>query len=411
MRVVVIGAGPAGMMAAGYAARSGADVILLERNSFLGKKLSITGKGRGNLTNNAAIDDFIPQYPENGSFLYSALHRFTNEDLCHFFHETGVPTVVERGGRVFPASQQAADLVGALQSFIERSGVRVYRDVRATAILAEGGKVKAVACGRQEFNSDAVVLATGGASYTATGSTGDGYRMAALLGHTVITPQPALVPLETAEPWVREAMGLSLRNVSVRLLVDGKISEEEFGEMLFTHYGVSGPAILTLSRKAVQAVKLGKRTEIEINLKPALHREQLEARILRDFTKNTRKQYKNSLDQLLPGKLIKPVIGLSGIDPETPIHQVTRQQRERLVDVISGLKLTISKIRPLNEAIVTAGGVSTREVDPRTMGSRLVQGLFFAGEILDVDGNTGGYNLQAAFSTGYLAGNCAAGQE
>ncbi len=411
MRVVVVGGGPAGMMAAGQAARAGADVLLLERNMRLGKKLAITGKGRGNLTNSADISDFIPQYGEGGTFLYGPLHRFSNDDLRCFFHNLGVHTVVERGGRVFPQTQKADDLVHGLERFLYNSGVRVTCGQRVTAITADGGSVRAVLCGHSSFAADKVVLATGGASYPATGSTGDGYKMAAALGHKIVPTRPALVPLETQETWVRAATGLSLRNVEVTLFVDGKPAASEFGEMLFTHYGVSGPVILTLSRAAAAALGQGKRTQLQINLKPALSAEQLDARLVRDFEKYSRKQFKNSLDELLPAKLIAPVIELCGIDASLPVHQVSREERQRLAQAISGLTLTVKKTRPLAEAIVTAGGVSTREIDPKTLESRLVKGLHFAGEIMDIAGNTGGYNLQAAFSTGYLAGLCAAKKE
>lgn len=411
MRVVVVGGGPAGMMAAGQAAAAGASVTLLERNDRVGKKLAITGKGRGNVTNAADIGDFIEQFPGNGTFLYGAFYRFTNDDVRRFFLELGVPTVVERGGRVFPESQKASDLVVAMKRFMARHGVRVQYGRRVTAVRTEGGRVTGVSCGSETVAADAVILATGGASYPTTGSTGDGYALAQRLGHTVITPRPALVPLETAEPWAKELTGLSLKNVTARVSVDGKTVAEEFGEMLFTHFGLSGPIILTLSREAVRCLKQKKQPLIYINLKPALTAEQLDARLLRDFEKYARKQFKNSLDELLPQRLVEPVIALTGIAPELPVHQISKKQRTALLDVLTGLPLTVTGQRPLREAIVTAGGISVKETDPTTMESRLVAGLFFAGELLDIDGNTGGYNLQAAFSTGFLAGRSAAGQE
>jgi predicted Rossmann fold flavoprotein len=404
MRVIVIGGGPAGMMAAGQAAAGGAEVILMERNKRLGKKLAITGKGRGNLTNSAPIDEFIDQFGKNGSFLYGPLYRFSNDDLCSFFHTMAVPTVTERGGRIFPESQKASDLVEAMERFLQHSGVRVHLDRRVTDILVENGQVAGVKGGGITERADAVVLATGGASYPATGSTGDGYRLAAKLGHTIVPVQPALVPLETKETWVRDATGLSLRNVEVSLSVGGKTKASEFGEMLFTHYGVSGPAILTLSREATKILAQGKQPVLHINLKPALSPEQLDARLVRDFDKYSRKQFKNSLTDLLPAKLVDPVIRLSAIDPELSVNQLTREQRRTLAGVLTGLELHIKSSRPLSEAIVTEGGVSILEIDPSTMESRLCGGLFFAGELIDIAGNTGGYNLQAAFSTGYLAG-------
>ncbi|MBS3899028.1 MAG: NAD(P)/FAD-dependent oxidoreductase [Dethiobacter sp.] len=411
LHVIVIGGGPAGMMAAGQAAAAGASVLLLERNDRLGKKLAITGKGRGNVTNAADIGDFIQQFPGNGSFLYTAFYRFTNEDVRNFFLAEGVPTVLERGGRVFPESQRAADLVAAMESFLRRQKVRVQFGRRVTAILTSGNQVCGISCGEEQLQADAVVLATGGASYPATGSSGDGYLLAKTQGHTVITPHPALVPLETAEAWSRELVGLSLKNVTARVKVNGKLIAEEFGEMLFTHYGLSGPIILTLSRVVVQALEQKQQPLILLNLKPALTPEQLDARLLRDFEKYARKQFKNSLLDLLPQRLIAPVMLLSGIPPELPVHQVSKIQRTALLEVLTCLPLTVTGKRPLREAIVTAGGVSVKEVNPATMESKLIKGLYFAGELLDVDGNTGGYNLQAAFSTGFLAGSSAASKE
>lgn len=399
------------MMAAGQAAVAGASVVLLERNQQLGKKLAISGKGRGNLTNAADISDFIQQFPGNGSFLYAAFYRFTNEDVRRFFLEQGVPTVVERGGRVFPQSQKASDLVEALRQFLGQQKVRVEFGRRATAILTDGNRVSGVACGAEKFPADAVVLATGGASYPATGSSGDGYLLAKKLGHTIISPQPALVPLETAEVWAKGLVGLSLKNVTARVRVSGRILAEEFGEMLFTHYGLSGPIILTLSRVVVRALEQKEQPLIQINLKPALTAEQLDARLLRDFEKYARKQFKNSLDDLLPQRLTVPVTVLAGIPPELPVHQVSRKQRLALLEVLTCLPLTVTGKRPLREAIVTAGGVTVKEVDSASMESKLLKKLYFAGELLDVDGNTGGYNLQAAFSSGFLAGWSAAEKE
>lgn len=408
MKVIVVGGGPAGMMAAGQAALAGAKVILLERNDRLGKKLAITGKGRGNLTNAADIREFIGQFGKNGQFLYGPFYRFNNEDLRKFFLELGVPTVVERGGRVFPASQKARDLVEALERFLKKAGVKVWYNCRVKEIVAAGGRVTGVRFGDREEACDALVLATGGASYPATGSTGDGYRLAQKLGHTIEPLYPALVPLETEEEWVRQATGLSLRNVAVTLGVDNRTVAEEFGEMLFTHYGVSGPVILTLSRRAAELLKKGKKPYISINLKPALSPEQLDNRLIRDFEKYSRKLFKNSLSDLLPAKLIEPVIQLSGVDPNLPVNQLTKRDRHSLLSVLRGLTLHIKGTRPLSEAIVTEGGVSTREIDPTTMESRVCKKLFLAGEVIDIAGNTGGYNLQAAFSTGYVAGQSAA---
>ena len=277
--------------------------------------------------------------------------------------------------------------------------------------MVDDSQVRGVLCGGEKFTADAVIVATGGASYPATGSTGDGYRLAEKVGHSIVKPRPALVPLETEETWVRELTGLALKNVNASVLVDGRVVAEEFGEMLFTHYGLSGPIILTVSREAVNALGRGKRPIIEINLKPALTMEQLDARLLRDFQKYTRKQFKNSLDELLPQKLIEPVVALAGIPPALPVNQVSKQQRQKLCEVLTALPLTVVGMRSLREAIVTAGGVAVKEIDPTTMASKLVNGLHFAGEVIDIDGNTGGYNLQAAFSTGYVAGVSAAAEE
>lgn len=411
MRVLVVGGGAAGMMAAGQAAKAGAGVTLLERNDRLGKKLAITGKGRGNVTNAADIEEMIAQFPGNGTFLYGAFYRFTNDDVRRFFLELGVPTVVERGGRVFPESQKAADLVSALERFMAKHGVTVQKGRRVTALAVEEGRIRGVRHGDEILAADAVIVATGGASYPATGSTGDGYILAQHCGHTIVPLRPALVPLETAEEWVRDLTGLSLKNVTARVTVDGRAIAEEFGEMLFTHYGLSGPIILTLSRAAVNALAKRKKPVIQINLKPALTPEQLDARLLRDFEQNARKQFKNSLSELLPQRLINPVMAQSGISPDLPVHQITKKQRVELAAVLTSLTLTVKGIRPLSEAIVTAGGVSVKEIDPTTMESKRIRGLYFAGEVMDVDGNTGGYNLQAAFSTGFVAGSSAAGQE
>ena len=411
VQIVVVGGGPAGMMAAGQAAKTGAKVVLLERNSRLGKKLAITGKGRGNITNAADIEDMIRQYPGNRSFLYGPLYRFTNEDLRRFFRDLGVATVIERGGRAFPESQRAQDIVAALEKFLINHNVKIKKESRVTALLMNGSSVQGVKCNGEIVPADAVIIATGGVSYPATGSTGDGYTLAKQAGHTIVTPQPALVPLETKERWVRDVTGVALKNVRAKLYVNEQLVAEEFGEMLFTHYGISGPIILTISRQAVMALSQGKQVQVKLNLKPALTAEQLDARLLRDFNKNIRKQFKNSLNDLLPQRLIGTMIKLSQIPPETPVNQITKEQRQAMLKALTELTLHIKSVRPLSEAIVTAGGVAVTEIQPTTMASKLVTGLYFAGEIIDIDGNTGGYNLQAAFSTGFVAGISAAKQE
>ncbi len=411
MRIIVVGGGPAGMMAAGHAAQAGAKVILLERNRRLGRKLAITGKGRGNITNAADIESMIRQYPGNGPFLYGPLYRFSNEDLRNFFQTLGVPTVVERGGRVFPESQRAQDIVSALEKFLASNNVEIRRESRVTSLLLSNGRVEGVKCNDEVISADAVIVATGGVSYPATGSSGDGYILAKQAGHTIIEPLPALVPLETKEKWVKDITGLALKNVTAKLYVNEQLIAEEFGEMLFTHYGISGPIILTISRQAVMALAQKKQVQIKLNLKPALTVEQLDARILRDFKKNIRKQFKNSLNDLLPRRLIDTIIQIAQIPPEMPVNQISKKQRQALLRTLTELTLHIKSVRPLSEAIVTAGGVAVSEIQPTTMASNLVEGLYFAGEVIDVDGNTGGYNLQAAFSTGYVAGVSAAKKE
>ena len=403
--ILVIGAGPAGMMAAIKAAENGASVTLLEKMRVPGRKMMITGKGRCNLTNAADISEIIRNIHGNGAFLNSAIRRFTNEDVCAFFEAQGVATKVERGMRVFPVSDKAQDAVDAMVYRINELGVHLETDTEVRHILVQDGRAPGVqrASGKI-FHADAVIVATGGASYPKTGSTGDGCRMAAELGHTIVPLRPSLVPLETEEEWVRDVMGLSLRNVRVTLLVDGKREAEEFGEMMFTHFGVTGPIILSLSRTAAAFLDGGHAVELVLNLKPALTPEKLEARIMRDFESYKRKTLKNALVDLLPHKLIEPVLDCAYLSPEKPVHQVTAQERRRLVETLQEVVLTVTRTRPLAEAIVTAGGVSVKEIDPKTMESKRVAGLYFVGEVVDVDAYTGGYNLQAAFSMGCAAG-------
>lgn len=407
-KVIVIGAGAAGMMAAAQAASQGAETILLEKMPRVGKKMLITGKGRCNLTNSADTAELIRNMTGNGSFLYSAIHAFTNEDVMAFFRDLGVPTKVERGGRVFPESDKAADAVGAMVRALHRLNVKIVVNSAVRHILADGGAVSGVMADSGEILADAVILATGGASYPGTGSTGDGYKMAERLGHTIVPIRPSLVPLEVEEDWVSEAQGLSLRNVKAAVFSDGKKVGEAFGEMLFTHFGVSGPIVLSLSRVAAKELRLGKAVELTIDLKPALTNEVLDKRVQRDFEALSRKKVKNALERLLPAKLIGAVADLAYLDAEKPIHEVTRAERLRLIDTVKRLALTVTKTRPIAEAIVTAGGVHTKEIWPKTMASKLVRGLYFAGEVIDVDGFTGGFNLQAAFSTGFVAGQYAA---
>lgn len=409
-KLIVIGGGPAGIMAAIRAAENGAAVTLYEKNNALGRKLRITGKGRCNLTNLVDVDEIVKNVTGNGKFLYSALKNFTAEDTINFFETLGLATKVERGNRVFPESDNAADVIDVLTKQLAILNVEVKLNSRVDEIFTNGNKIIGVEVHKKFISADAVILATGGASYPATGSTGDGYKFAKNLGHNVTNIFPALVPLEVEEDFVRDLQGLSLKNVRVTLKSDGKVIEEIFGEMLFTHFGVSGPIILTLSRAVAKFLAEKSFVELAINLKPALTPEQLDARILRDFQKFQRKAIKNALVELLPTKLISPILDLAYIDEDKKVDDVTKEERRRLIENLRGLTLTVTKTRPLDEAIVTAGGVDVKEVNPKTMESKLVKGLFIVGEVLDVDGYTGGFNLQAAWATGNAAG-LAAGSE
>lgn len=408
-KVLVIGAGPAGMMAAIQAARNGADVTLIEKNSRPGRKIMITGKGRCNVTNASAISEFLENISANREFLYSAFKRFSNKDLMAFFEEAGVPLKVERGERVFPLSDKASDIVDALKRELGRNRVKVTYGQQVIEILTMNGKVSGARTKDSIFPADSAIIATGGASYPATGSTGDGYRLALVLGHSVVDPEPALVPLEAAEKWVKDLRGLSLRNVKATLEHNEKVTASEFGEMLFTHFGVSGPIILTLSGKAVKLLKEGRgKVNLSIDLKPALNPEEMERRLIRDFEKFSRKQYRNALGELLPKMLIPVIVHLSGIEETKFVNQITEEERDRLARLLKDVRLTLTKARPIEEAIVTAGGVSVKEVNPKTMESKIIPGLYFAGEVLDLDANTGGFNFQIAFSTGYAAGTASA---
>ncbi len=399
MRTAVIGAGAAGLIAAGFASRHADEVILIEHNETVGKKLRITGKGRCNITNIADTAEALKQYPRNAKFLYSALYSFTNADIIALIEENGVKTKVERGGRVFPVSDRAADVVGALKKFAMKENVRLIK-ADAKRIIVKNGRAAGVVTDKGEIAADSVIICTGGKSYPRTGSTGAGYKMAEKAGHTIIEPKPSLVPLVTEEEWVRDVMGLSLKNAAIKVKRGKKTVYEDFGEMLFTHFGVSGPMILSASAHMRDT---GKYT-IEIDLKPALSREKLDARVLRDFEKYRRKRLVHALGDLLPKALIPVVTALSGADGEKRAADITRAERAAIVNILKGLPLTVKGFRPIEEAIVTSGGVKTDEINPSTMESKILPGLFFAGEIIDADGYTGGYNLQMAFSTGYLAG-------
>lgn len=393
------------MMAACSAACHGGTVVLLEKKDRLGSKLRITGKGRCNLTSSLALEQFIQGYAGNGKFLYSALHAFSNQDLMDFFRSRGLQLKVERGQRVFPVSDQAHDVVRILQQELQCLNIEVITGARVDSIKPRGTGFS-IQSGTTEYHAPKVIVATGGLSYPGTGSTGDGYKWAKSLGHNIITPRPGLVPLVAQEEWIPSLKGLSLKNVQVTSYrADGKRLNSEFGEMLFTHFGLSGPIILSMSRAIGDHLRQTKEAvKLAIDLKPALTLEQLEARLQRDFQRYARRHLINSLDDLLPRKLIPVIVNLSGIDPHQESGQIKKEQRRHLAELLKSLQVNVTATRPVAEAIVTAGGVDTKEVDPRTMESRLHRNLYFAGEILDVDGYTGGFNLQAAFSTGYLAG-------
>ncbi len=405
--VIVIGGGPAGMMAAGTAASFGAKTALLEKNEKLGKKLFITGKGRCNVTNAAPIRDFMEQIPGNGRFLYSAFSAFNNEDLCAFLQQHGVETKTERGGRVFPESDKSSDVIRVFADYAGLTQAVHLQAKVASLSVCEGAICGVVLENGKRLSAKSVIVATGGLSYPQTGSDGDGYRFARQAGHNIVPPKASLVPLETKETWPKDAMGLSLKNVGLTALdQNNKTLYAAEGELLFTHFGLSGPLVLSASAHLRDYAH--NRYRIVIDLKPALDTQQLDNRILRDFAAETNKDFINSLDMLLPKKLIPVIIKLSGIDPRKKVNAITREERQKLLQLLKQLTLTITKPRPIAEAIITAGGVSTKELMPKTMESRLVKGLYFAGEVIDVDAYTGGYNLQIAFSTGYLAGQSAA---
>lgn len=401
-RVLIIGGGAAGLLAAGRAAECGAEVVVIERGPILARKLRISGKGRGNITNTAEMKDFIAAFGDNGKFLYGAFHRFFRDDLLQLLKRLGVLTKTERGGRVFPVSDKAEDVANALEKWIRGLGAAVKLNTRVKDIIVEDGRAVGVNTYSGPIRGDKIILTTGGTSYPKTGSTGDGYTMAAAIGHEVIPPRPSLSALVAEEHWVKRLQGLSLRNVKATLRLNDKKLADEFGEMVFTHFGVSGPIILTLSQHAPEALKQGK-VVLSINLKPALTEDQLDQRLIRDFAQ--KKHFSNYLPDLLPRSLIPVFVELTGIPGDTPVHKITAAQRKAVVALLHDFRLTIRDARPVDEAIVTAGGVSIKEIDPRTMESKLVKGLYFAGEVIDIDAITGGFNLQAAFSTGWVAGD------
>ncbi len=400
MNVIVIGGGPAGMQAAATAALNGHRVTLLEQNEKLGKKLYITGKGRCNITNAGGREAFFANVVRNPRFLYSAWNAFNSADVQALMESLGVAVKVERGGRVFPESDKSSDVLKALQMRLQRCGVETRLNTRVQRIITADGRVSGVSLPNQELSADAVVLCTGGVSYPATGSTGDGYRFAKDLGHTLISPKPSLIPLTTAEKWPNELTGLTLKNVTLRAFSGNKQVYEELGEMLFAHFGVTGPLVLSASALLDEPAN----ARLEIDLKPGLSMEQLERRLLRDLDAGKQKNLRNALSGLLPHSLLPIVLEVAGVNAESSASELTRAGRQSLVRTLKALPLKVTGTRPLEEAIITRGGVSTKEIDPSTLESKLVRGLYFAGEILDVDAQTGGYNLQIAWSTGTLAG-------
>lgn len=404
-RVVVIGGGAAGLMAAVIAGREGAKVTLLEKMNYVGKKMGITGKGRCNITNACDMSEFIKNTPGNGKFLYGAYERFTNEDLLQLLHDAGLETKVERGGRVFPASDSALDARNIFMKLMKHYGVDVHLEEPVKKLLVDDSVVTGVVTDKETYHADAVVIATGGKSYPATGSTGDGYILAAQVGHKITDIRPSLVPIVTEESWVKDLMGLSLRNVELSVVAKNKVQAKMFGEMMFTHFGITGPIVLSLSHtvgKLMRKKNIGI-IGLDINLKPALSPETLDKRLQKVFDLYSKKQLINGMKDLLPSRLIPLIIELAGIDPQKPINQISKEERQQIGYMLQHMPLTVKGLRPVEEAIVTAGGISLKEFNPKTMESKLVKGLYGAGEVLDIDAFTGGYNLQAAFSTGYVA--------
>ena len=400
-KVIVIGAGPAGIMAAIHASNKH-NVTILDGNDRIGKKLFITGKGRCNVTNSNDISEFFDYIPGNPHFLYSALYSYTNEDTMNFFENVGIKLKVERGGRVFPISDKSSDIIKGLSIGLKESNVQVKLNSKVTNIIYDANKIVGVEINNStKLYGDYFIIATGGASYPLTGSRGEGQKFAKKLGHTIIELKPSLVPIELNEPWLKDLMGLSLKNISLSILKNNKVLYKNQGEMLFTNYGISGPLVLSGSRY----VKNEGSYEASIDLKPALNESELDKRIQKDFLKYQNKEFKNALDDLLPKKLIPLIINLSNIPLDKKVNVITKEERKKLLHILKDLRVKIKGLRPIEEAIVTAGGVNTLEIDPSTMKSKIISNLSFAGEVIDVDAFTGGYNVQIALSTGYIAGN------
>lgn len=411
-RVLVIGGGPAGMMAAITAAENGNEVTILEKMPSFGKKLLITGKGRCNITSSLYMSEFIKKTPGNGKFLYSAFQNYTNADIIEFLKKQGLEVKEERGNRIFPVTDKSIDVLNCFKKRIDELKIKYKLETRVEKILIKNNEVLGVRTNREIIQTDKIILATGGKSYPLTGSTGDGYKIARDLGHTIIPIKPALVPLEVYEKEeCKKIQGLSLRNIAIKIIDTDrkKTIYEDFGEMVFTHFGISGPTILSGSAhlakyKDIDYLLKKRYIKITIDLKPALTEEHLDDRILRDFKEFKNKQFKNSLDKLLPQKMITLIVELSGINPDKMVNEITKEERRHLVQLIKYFTITIKNFRPVEEAIITCGGISTKEINPKTMESKLIKGLYFAGEIIDVDAYTGGFNLQIAYSTGYTAG-------
>lgn len=408
--VIVVGGGAAGMFAAIAAAKNGHQVTLYEKNEKLGKKIFITGKGRCNITNASDMEELFDAVVTNSKFLYSSFYGYTNQNVIDFFEDAGVPVKIERGNRVFPISDHSSDVIRALEREMKKVGVKVCLNTEVKSVEAEKGKFnKVVLKDTTKKTADACIVATGGLSYRSTGSTGDGFRFAENVGHKVTQCFPSLVPMETKEPWICELQGLSLRNVEAKILDGKKELYKDFGEMLFTHFGVSGPLIISASsyvgKKFMDKNGQKKELTLEIDLKPALTEEQLDQRVLRDFEENHNRQFKNAITKLFPTKLIPVMLELGGIDPEKKVNSIEKEERKQFVHLIKHFRMTLTGLRDYPEAIITKGGVNVKEIDPGTMESKLVKGLYFAGEVLDLDALTGGFNLQIAWSTGYAAGN------
>lgn len=405
-KVLIVGGGAAGMFASIFAAKNGNEVHVFEKNEKLGKKLFITGKGRCNITNACDMETLFSNMITNEKFMYSSFYGYTNQDVMDFFEEAGLKIKVERGNRVFPESDHSSDVIKTLEKEMKREGVQIHLYTTVKKVVEENGMFSHLELADgSKVKGDACIIATGGISYPTTGSTGDGHRFAQELGHTVTELMPSLVPIETKEPFVKDLMGLSLRNVEINIFDGKKNLYSEFGEMLFTHFGVSGPLIISASAHVGKHLKKHKELKLVIDLKPALSEEKLDERVLREFEENHNKQFKNSIGSLFPAKLIPIMIELSGIDPEKKVNVISREERQNFVHLIKNFELTLTKLRDYKEAIITQGGVKVKEINPSTMESKYIQNLYFVGEVLDLDALTGGFNLQIAWSTGYAAGS------